>query len=583
MTEPKCPADEIAMKAFFLGPRAENGDWFQARVAGFLRAWFDWRRATFRRDGSAIPESDLAAPAFLERQRELAARADELRERFEAEIPKFSPRYVGHMFSELSLPALLGHLIALLHNPNNISAESSKVGLKVEKEAIAMLMGMAGADPARGVGHFTSGGTVANFEALVRARHRVRLWQALGAYARREGVARPTLGAAAAMGWAEFDALAARLPAAGFAAWWAELQNDERPERLLEEIYGERWRAPAILLGPSAHYSWRKGAALLGFPGPAVIECELGDEGRLDGASVRRALRRCADEGRPVAMVVAVAGTTELGSVDAVDDIAAALEAERARGRDHWLHVDAAFGGFFASLRTSAAGDPLEARTLRALGALARANSLTMDPHKLGYVPYASGAFLCLDPRDYPHAAVDAPYIAFQDAVDPGVYSLEGSRSATGAAATWLAGKTMGFDEDGHGRVLKRATRACRRLEARLRALDGVYVPPGLDLNVLCFALGRARRLSVMNRDAPKFAEWIESLGESAFQVSGTSIARRPATENLFRDLAARGIETDAGELRLVRLCLMNPFLSSTELRTDLIAEFAARVEEFLA
>lgn len=582
MNETKCPPDEIAMKSYFLGPRAENGEWFQERIDGFLRSWFDWRRATFRKDGSPIPTSDLRAPAFLQRQNDLAERANELRERFEAEIPKFSPRYVGHMFSELSLPALMGHVIALLHNPNNISAESSKVGLQIEKEAVAMLLRMAGAVPERGVGHFTSGGTVANFEALARARHRIRLWQALGAYARREGVAHLSLREASQMGWAKFDELGRRLSPSGFARWWAELQNEERPENRLEEIYGETWRAPAIILGPSSHYSWRKGAALLGFPAPAVIECELGREGRLDGASVRRALGRCADEGRPVAMIVGVAGTTELGSVDALDEIADEIESERAAGRFHWWHVDAAFGGFFASLRTSRPGDPLDARTLSALGALARANSLTMDPHKLGYVPYASGAFMCLDARDYPHSAVDAPYIAFENSVDPGVYSLEGSRSATGAAATWLAGRTMGFDEKGHGRVLKRATQARRRLEGILRESAGVYVPGGLDLNVLCFSMGRARRLSVMNQDVPSFIRWIESLGESAFQVSRTTIARKSSTESLFQDLIARGFDVDADEIRLVRLCLMNPFLSSEELRTDLIAEFAARVDEFL-
>lgn len=44
------------------------------------------------------------------------------------------------MFSEISMPALLGHIITLLHNPNNISSEPSTVGTEIEKDAIHFLV-----------------------------------------------------------------------------------------------------------------------------------------------------------------------------------------------------------------------------------------------------------------------------------------------------------------------------------------------------------------------------------------------------------------------------------------------------------
>ena len=93
-------------------------------------------------------------------------------ELLEAETPKYTPRYMGHMVSELSLPAIFGHFATLLHNPNITSREAAKVGSVLEAEAVAMLATMVGyGKSARG--HFTCGGTIANFEAIWRARFRL--------------------------------------------------------------------------------------------------------------------------------------------------------------------------------------------------------------------------------------------------------------------------------------------------------------------------------------------------------------------------------------------------------------------------
>lgn len=576
-----CSPEEVAIKSCFLGPQAENGPWLQDEIHGLLESWFRWRRSVVEHDGGAIGADERDQAAFARKRGELSRLTSELWTRFEREIPKFSPRYVGHMFSELSLPAILGHFIALLHNPNNISGESSRVGLDVEKEAVRMLFAMIGGDARDGAGHFTGGGTVANFEAIARARYRTLLWQALGAYARAEGVSEMGLIEASHMGWAEFDRLRARLRRPEeFREWLSETMGSENFRDEIERAFGEDWNEPALIAGATAHYSWKKGAALFGFPKEAVIECAVNPEGRVDGATLREALRACEAAGRPVALVVSVAGTTEFGTVDRVDEIDDELRARAARGRFVWHHVDAAYGGFYASLRSSGGGSPLEEGVRRSLGAVGRANSVTIDPHKLGYVPYSCGVFLCSDRRDYPHHPIDAPYIDFSPEDDPGLFSLEGSRGATGAAATWLAGRALGFGESGHGRVLRRSASA-KRILAGLLEDRGAHVPPGLDLNVVCFAVGRSRRLSELNRSTRRFAEWIPSAGDSAFFVSRTTIPLGESRGFLRRWLIERGIEIDASELFLVRLCLMNPFLTSRRLKTDLLAELAGKVAEF--
>jgi glutamate/tyrosine decarboxylase-like PLP-dependent enzyme len=81
-------------------------------------------------------------------------------------------------------------------------------------------------------------------------------------------------------------------------------------------------------------------------------------------------------------LVIASAGTTDTGVVDPVEDVAAVCGKENL-----WLHVDAAYGGFFV----------LCDEGKRALGRLDGSDSLVMDPHKTLFLPYGSGAVLVRD------------------------------------------------------------------------------------------------------------------------------------------------------------------------------------------
>ena len=138
---------------------------------------------------------------------------------------------------------------------------------------------------------------------------------------------------------------------------------------------------------------------------------------------------------RPIAAVVSVLGTTELGFVDPIQDVQDLLDQyQKEEGLHIWHHVDAAYGGFFASMK---AIKSLRKDLKISFEALSRVNSITIDPHKMGYVPYSSGAFLCCCEKDYFVKPFVAPYVQFQIEKDKGPFTLEGSRSAAGAVATW--------------------------------------------------------------------------------------------------------------------------------------------------
>jgi glutamate/tyrosine decarboxylase-like PLP-dependent enzyme len=84
------------------------------------------------------------------------------------------------------------------------------------------------------------------------------------------------------------------------------------------------------------------------------------------------------------ACVVAASGSTNVGAIDPLSDIADVCEQF-----DLWLHVDGAYGGIVGL-------DPAYTEMTRALS---RVNSLTLDPHKWLQVPYDCGALLVRDRR----------------------------------------------------------------------------------------------------------------------------------------------------------------------------------------
>jgi aromatic-L-amino-acid/L-tryptophan decarboxylase len=106
--------------------------------------------------------------------------------------------------------------------------------------------------------------------------------------------------------------------------------------------------------------------------------------------------------GRRPCLVVASAGTTNTGAVDPLQEIADVAEAEGL-----WLHVDAAYGGFFQ----------LTDRGRVVLAGIERGDTITLDPHKGLFLPYGCGCLLARDGDALRRAhQVDAHYL--QDLAD---------------------------------------------------------------------------------------------------------------------------------------------------------------------
>jgi aromatic-L-amino-acid decarboxylase len=152
-----------------------------------------------------------------------------------------------------------------------------------------------------------------------------------------------------------------------------------------------------------SHHCVAKAARIAGFPAAAVRFVPTDAGLRMDPAALQRAIEADRTAGRHPFCVVATAGTTNTGTIDPLPAIAEVAADERI-----WLHVDAAYGGFFQ----------LTDRGYDRLRGIERADSLVLDPHKSLFLPFGTGCVLVRDGRllAAAHAGDDAPYLQDLDA-----------------------------------------------------------------------------------------------------------------------------------------------------------------------
>ncbi|MGH3735783.1 MAG: pyridoxal phosphate-dependent decarboxylase family protein [Micromonosporaceae bacterium] len=122
-----------------------------------------------------------------------------------------------------------------------------------------------------------------------------------------------------------------------------------------------------IYASEQAHHTIQRSAGVLGLGRGAVrlVPCDAGQ--RIDVAALGEAMSRDRRDGVVPVAVVGIAGSTDTGAIDPLDDV---LELARRHGA--WFHVDGAYG-------LIAAASP---RFRPRLAAVAEADSVIVDPHK---------------------------------------------------------------------------------------------------------------------------------------------------------------------------------------------------------
>lgn len=152
-----------------------------------------------------------------------------------------------------------------------------------------------------------------------------------------------------------------------------------------------------IYTSAQAHHSVAKAAYVAGFSERNLRVIPTDAAFRLDPGALVAAVEADRAAGLRPFFVAANGGSTAAG---AVDDLAAL--ADCCAAHHLWLHVDAAYGGFFL----------LTERGRAVLTGIDRADSVTLDPHKGLFLPYGTGAIVVRRLDDLRRAhAVHANYL----------------------------------------------------------------------------------------------------------------------------------------------------------------------------
>jgi glutamate/tyrosine decarboxylase-like PLP-dependent enzyme len=174
--------------------------------------------------------------------------------------------------------------------------------------------------------------------------------------------------------------------------------------------------------------------------------------------------------------IIGIAGATSTGVIDPLEELAAI-----ARENNCWYHVDAAYGGTLAFSETHRGK----------LRGIELADSITFDPHKWMFVPFACGAVLV---RDGGHVLRDAfditPEYLNEDRGGADVefdffrYGQMGTRRFT-SLKLWMALKFMG--RAGYAAVIERQIELTQYLASCIDKLTDFQRVSPVETAVCCF------------------------------------------------------------------------------------------------
>jgi aromatic-L-amino-acid decarboxylase len=246
-----------------------------------------------------------------------------------------------------------------------------------------------------------------------------------------------------------------------------------------------------IYASDQVHHSVVKAAILAGFPEANIRVIPSDAQFRIRAERLGPAIAADRAAGFTPFMLVASAGTTNTGAVDDLDALADIAAAEGL-----WLHVDAAYGGFFM----------MTERGKKVMRGIERSDSVTLDPHKALFVSYGTGSLVVRNGAALRRAhAVHAQYLPpmqdDSDLVDFCLYSPELSRGFRGLRV-WLPMKMHGaapFRQN-----LDEKLDLAQWAAAELRRQPGIEIVAEPQLSVVAFRAFRSDRtneeLNALNR-----------------------------------------------------------------------------------
>jgi glutamate/tyrosine decarboxylase-like PLP-dependent enzyme len=502
-----------SLAAWFLGPKAENQNLFSDLILQGINANCKDRIEFFKNDPPYITP-ERKDEEYNKSVEALKTEYQKLLKELKGSVPFFSYRYQAHMNWDLTIPGMLGYFASMLYNQNNVALEASPVtsrleavvgddlckmlGFTIPQEAKASInSSLKSSTEIRPWGHITCDGSVANLEAMWAARNLKYYPLSVAAALKNEEILKPARNMLVPLS----DGSRARL--IELDTWKLLNLNIDVVLNLtlqMENVYGissqeitsaldpyllqtlgldcfnkeyvTNFPQPVVVGCSTKHYSWPKNAAVLGIGKKNFININIDPNARMDIKHLRTKLDECLEKKQPVIMVVVVLGSTEESAVDPLSEVLAIREEYRKAGLEFVIHVDAAWGGYFASLlrmpdniasrkadNKSLQDTPvfqLSEYVTKQYEALPAADSITIDQHKAGYIPYPAGGLCYRNKCMRNLIAFLAPEVYHSDDLDAtmGIFGIEGSKPGASSAAVYLSHRIIRPDQSGYGQIL---------------------------------------------------------------------------------------------------------------------------------
>ncbi|KAK4168147.1 pyridoxal phosphate-dependent transferase [Cladorrhinum sp. PSN259] len=511
MTTEKNQEQHALVSSWFLGPKGENVDTLKEIFDRVLTEQAE-TRVKLAKNGEEkylfITKEMKDLPIYMKSIKTLDSNVRTLSKHLASHsVPFWSPRYNAHMNMDTTMASIIGYMSAMIYNPNNVATEASPYTTRLEREVGRDLSRMLGYDinpesESAAWGHITCDGSVANLEAIWAIRN-LKFYPFSLKLAIREGALKflstvqPAFRVKTCKGEEkEFvkltrDELLNLTPDTILAIPTTLNKNysispgflQEALKPYLAQTTGKdkleqtfKLHPGKFMISATKHYSWPKGGAISGIGSENFVDIAVDKEARMNTHSLIQELDKCIENDIPIFGVVAIMGSTEHGACDPLAEI---LEIRKNYQEKHGvsfaIHCDAAWGGYFAALLRESGGRdgipyvptlPLNPYTETQLKGLKDADSITIDPHKSGYINYPAGGLCYRDGRMRYLVTWTSPIVFHEGDVEGsmGVYGVEGSKPGASAAATWLTHKTLGLHQEGYGRLLGEAIFSCTKL-----------------------------------------------------------------------------------------------------------------------
>ena len=145
------------------------------------------------------------------------------------------------------------------------------------------------------------------------------------------------------------------------------------------KINSSSYKKAVVYLTAQTHHSFEKALRIAGMKECIKHYVAMDENYRMNAAALNEEIEKDKKVGLLPWMIVASAGTTDVGAVDPLEDIG------RIAGKEGlWYHIDGAYGAFFVLCETGS----------RILKGLELSDSVILDPHKSLFLPFGTGAVL---------------------------------------------------------------------------------------------------------------------------------------------------------------------------------------------